>query len=151
MKVVLLEDIEDLGLAGDIKEIKDGYARNYLLPRKLVILATRENIKIVEDKRNSILRKTQKRFQEEQSKKAALDGTVVEIKAKAGEQGKLFGSITTNDIYNALKEKGLDVDKKSIKLPSEQIRAVGVYEVTIALYRDIKATIKVVVQALDEN
>ncbi|MGC8501439.1 50S ribosomal protein L9 [Desulfurella sp.] len=150
MKVVLLEDIESLGLAGDIKEVKEGYARNFLLPKKLALTATKENLKIIEEKRSSIIKRTQKRVQIEQVKKEQLDGIVVNIKAKAGEAGKLFGSIGANDIYMALKEKQIEVDKKSIRI-LEPIKQIGEYEVTIALFRDIKATIKVVVQSLDEN
>ncbi len=150
MKVVLLEDIESLGLAGDIKEVKDGYARNFLFPKKLALQATKENVKIIEEKRNSIVKRTQKRLQIEQTKKEQLDGLAIDIKAKAGEAGKLFGSIGANDIYIALKEKQIEVDKKSIRI-LEPIKQTGEYEVTIALFRDIKATIKVAVQAKNEN
>lgn len=150
MKVILLEDIENLGLAGKICEVKNGYARNFLFPKKLALAATKENVKLIEEKRNSIIKRTQKRLQTEQAKKEQLDGLVVEIKAKAGEGGKLFGSIGAPDIYAALKEKQIEVDKKSIRL-DEPIKQVGEYEVTIALYRDIKATIKVIVHSLNEN
>ncbi|MGE4546383.1 MAG: 50S ribosomal protein L9 [Desulfurella sp.] len=150
MKVVLLEDIENLGLAGEIKEVKSGYARNFLFPKKLALAATKENVKLIEEKTNSIVKRTQKRLQAEQAKKEQLDGLIVEIKAKAGEGGKLFGSIGAPDIYEALKEKQIEVDKKSIRL-DEPIKQLGEYEVTIALYRDIKATIKVIVHSLNEN
>jgi large subunit ribosomal protein L9 len=110
MKVILLEDIENLGLAGKICEVKDGYARNFLFPKKLALAATKENVKLIEEKRNSIIKRTQKRLQTEQAKKEQLDGLVVEIKAKAGEGGKLFGSIGAPDIYAALKEKQIEVD-----------------------------------------
>ncbi|MGC9167991.1 MAG: 50S ribosomal protein L9 [Desulfurella sp.] len=150
MRVVLLEDIENLGLAGDVLDVKDGYARNFLFPRKLALKATKENVKLIEEKRNSIIKRAQKRLQLEQAKKEQLDGLTIELKAKAGEGGKLFGSIGTNDIYTALKEKQIEVDKKSIRL-EDPIKQIGEYEVTIALFRDIKATIKVVVQSLDEN
>ncbi|SDC79270.1 LSU ribosomal protein L9P [Desulfurella multipotens] len=150
MRVVLLEDIENLGLAGDVLDVKDGYARNFLFPRKLALKATKENVKLIEEKRNSIIKRAQKRLQLEQAKKEQLDGLTIELKAKAGEGGKLFGSIGTNDIYTALKEKQIDIDKKSIRL-EDPIKQIGEYEVTIALYRDIKANIKVIVRSLDEN
>ncbi|MGC8790158.1 MAG: 50S ribosomal protein L9 [Desulfurella sp.] len=150
MRVVLLEDIENLGLAGDVLDVKDGYARNFLFPRKLALKATKENVKLIEEKRNSIIKRAQKRLQLEQAKKEQLDGLTIELKAKAGEGGKLFGSIGTNDIYGALKEKQIDIDKKSIRL-EDPIKQIGEYEVTIALYRDIKANIKVIVRSLDEN
>ncbi len=144
MKVVLLEDIDGVGLAGDVKDVKDGYARNFLLPKKLALKATKENMKLIEEKRNSIIKRTQKRIQSELAKKEQLDGLAIEIKAKAGEGGKLFGSIGSNDIYTALKEKQIEIDKKNIRL-DEPIKQVGEYDVTIALYRDIKAKIKVIV------
>ncbi|MGC9102671.1 MAG: 50S ribosomal protein L9 [Desulfurella sp.] len=150
MRVVLLEDIENLGLAGDVLDVKDGYARNFLFPRKLALKATKENVKLIEEKRNSIIKRAQKRLQLEQAKKEQLDGLTIELKAKAGEGGKLFGSIGTNDIYTALKEKQIEIDKKSIRL-EDPIKQIGEYEVTIALYRDIKANIKVIVRSLDEN
>ncbi|AHF96518.1 50S ribosomal protein L9 [Desulfurella acetivorans A63] len=150
MRVVLLEDIENLGLAGDVLDVKDGYARNFLFPRKLALKATKENVKLIEEKRNSIIKRAQKRLQLEQAKKEQLDGLTIELKAKAGEGGKLFGSIGTNDIYGALKEKQIEIDKKSIRL-EDPIKQIGEYEVTIALYRDIKANIKVIVRSLDEN
>ncbi|PMP91177.1 MAG: 50S ribosomal protein L9, partial [Desulfurella sp.] len=93
MRVVLLEDIENLGLAGDVLDVKDGYARNFLFPRKLALKATKENVKLIEEKRNSIIKRAQKRLQLEQAKKEQLDGLTIELKAKAGEGGKLFGSI----------------------------------------------------------
>ncbi|MGC8616582.1 MAG: 50S ribosomal protein L9 [Desulfurella sp.] len=150
MRVVLLEDIENLGLAGDVLDVKDGYARNFLFPRKLALKATKENVKLIEEKRNSIIKRAQKRLQLEQAKKEQLDGLTIELKAKTGEGGKLFGSIGTNDIYTALKEKQIEIDKKSIRL-EDPIKQIGEYEVTIALYRDIKANIKVIVRSLDEN
>ena len=150
MRVVLLEDIENLGLAGDVLDVKDGYARNFLFPRKLALKATKENVKLIEEKRNSIIKRAQKRLQLEQAKKEQLDGLTIELKAKTGEGGKLFGSIGTNDIYGALKEKQIEIDKKSIRL-EDPIKQIGEYEVTIALYRDIKAKIKVIVRSLDEN
>ncbi|WP_291492524.1 50S ribosomal protein L9 [Desulfurella sp.] len=150
MRVVLLEDIENLGLAGDVLDVKDGYARNFLLPKKLALKATKENVKLIEEKRNSIIKRAQKRLQLEQAKKEQLDGLTIELKAKTGEGGKLFGSIGTNDIYTALKEKQIEIDKKSIRL-EDPIKQIGEYEVTISLYRDIKAKIKVIVRSLDEN
>ncbi len=150
MKVILLEDVENLGLAGEIKDVKDGYARNFLFPKKVSIPATKGNVGLIEEKIKNIAKRTQKRLQVEQVKKEQLDNIIVHIKAKAGEKGKLFGSIGTQDIYNALKEKQIDVDKKNIRLP-EPIKKIGEYDVTIALYRDIKATVKVIVDNSNDN
>ena len=151
MKIVLLEDVEKLGYAGDIKEVKDGYAKNYLIPKGLALAATRSNLKLVEEKRRAILRKIEKRIAEANKIKEALDGVEIEIKARAGEKGKLFGSVTANEIYEKLKEKVENLDKKSIRLPDGGIREVGEHTVEIAIYRDIKAQVKVKVSPLDEQ
>ncbi len=151
MKIVLLEDVEKLGYAGDIKEVKDGYAKNFLIPRGLALAATRSNLKLVEEKRKAILRKIEKRIAEANRIKETLDGVEIEIKARAGEKGKLFGSITANEIYEQLKEKSESLDKKSIKIPEGGIREIGTHTVEIAIYRDVKAKVKVKVSPLDEQ
>ncbi len=151
MKIVLLEDVEKLGYAGDIKEVKDGYAKNFLIPKGFALAATRSNLKLVEEKRKAILRKIEKKIAEANKIKEALDDAEIEIRARAGEKGKLFGSITTNEIYEKLKEKSENLDKKSIRIPEGGIREVGNHTVEIAIYRDIKATVKVKVSPLDEQ
>ncbi|WP_035587242.1 50S ribosomal protein L9 [Hippea jasoniae] len=150
MKIVLLEDVEKLGYAGDIKEVKDGYAVNYLIPKGYALAATKSNLKLVEEKRRAILRKIEKKIKQAEAIKAALDGTQITIKARAGEKGKLFGSITAADIYEQLKDK-TEFDKKSIRLPEGGIKNVGSYEIEIAIFRDIKATVTVNVEPLDEK
>ncbi len=151
MKIVLLEDVEKLGYAGDIKEVKDGYAKNFLIPKGFALAATRSNLKLVEEKRKAILRKIEKRIAEANKIRESLDGIEIEIKARAGEKGKLFGSITVNEIYEQLKEKSENLDKKSIRIPEGGIREVGNHTVEIAIYRDVKATVKVKVSPLDEQ
>ncbi len=150
MKIVLLEDVEKLGYAGDIKEVKDGYAVNYLIPKGYALAATKSNLKLVEEKRRAILRKIEKKIKQAEAIKAALDGAQITIKARAGEKGKLFGSITAADIYEQLKDKA-EFDKKSIRLPEGGIKNVGSYEIEIAIFRDIKATVTVNVEPLDEK
>ncbi len=151
MKIVLLEDVDKLGYAGDIKTVKDGYARNYLIPKGIALAATKSNLKVVEEKRQSILRKVEKKIEEAKKVKAALDGVVVEITAKVGKEGKLFGSVTSNEIYEKLKDKTEGIDKKDIKIPEGGIKSVGEYDIEIAIYRDIKASVKVIVKAEDEQ
>ncbi len=151
MKIVLLEDIEKLGYAGDIKEVKDGYAKNYLIPKGFALAATRGNLRLVEEKRRAILRKIEKKIAEANRIREALDGVEIEVKSRAGEKGKLFGSVTANEIYEKLKDKVEKLDKKSIRLPEGGIREVGEHSVEIAIYRDIKATVKVKVMPLDEK
>ncbi len=151
MKIVLLEDVDKLGYAGDIKEVKDGYAKNYLIPKGLALAATRSNLKLVEEKRRAILRRIEKKIEQANKIKEALDGIEIEIKARAGEKGKLFGSVTANEIYEQLKDRVRDLDKKSIRLPEGGIREVGDHVVEIAIYRDIKANVTVKVVPLDEQ
>jgi large subunit ribosomal protein L9 len=151
MKIVLLEDIDKLGYAGDIKSVKDGYARNYLIPKGVVLQATKANLKLVEEKRQSILRKVEKRIEAANKTKAVLDGISVEITAKAGKEGKLFGSVTASEIFEKIKDKSAEIDKKDIRTPDGGIKAVGEYDIEVAIYRDIKAAIKVVVKPEDEQ
>ncbi len=151
MKVVLLEDMDNLGYAGDIKEVKDGYARNYLIPKGKVLQATKSNLKLVDEKRKNILRKVEKKIETANKIKEALDGIIIEIKAKSGEKGKLFGSVTASDIFEQIKDKAKDIDKKDIRLPDGSIKTVGEHNVEIAIYRDIKASFKVIVNPSDEQ
>ncbi len=151
MKIVILEDVENLGYAGDIKEVKDGFARNYLIPKGKVLQATKNNIKFVEEKRKNILRKINKKMETANKIKKALEGITVEVSARAGEKGKLFGSVTTNEIFEQIKDKAKDIDKKDIKLPEGGIKTVGEHNVEISIYRDIKASFKVIVKPTDEQ
>ncbi len=150
MKIVLLEDVNKLGYAGDIKNVKDGYARNYLIPKGVALQATKSNLKVVEEKRQSILRKVEKKIEEAKKIQSALDGISIEVTAKAGKEGKLFGSVTSSEIYEVLKDRVDGVDKKDIKLPDSGIKAVGEYNIEIAIYRDIKASVKLTVKPEDE-
>ncbi len=151
MKIVLLEDVDNLGYAGDIKVVKDGYARNYLIPKGKALQATKSNLKLVEEKRKAILRKIEKKLEAARKIKEAIDGLVVEIKAKAGEKGKLFGSVTAAEIYEKIKDKAEGIDKRNIKVPEGGIKNIGEYEVEVAIYRDVKASLKVVVKPEDEQ
>ncbi len=151
MKIVLLEDVDNLGYAGDIKEVKDGYARNYLIPKGKALMATKSNLKMVEEKRRAILRRIEKKIEAAKKIRDALDGLEIEISAKAGKEGKLFGSVTATEIYEAIKDKAEGLDKKQIRLPEGGIKSVGEHQVEIAIYRDIKATIKVIVKPADEQ
>lgn len=151
MKVVLLEDVDNLGYAGDIKEVRNGYGRNYLIPKGKALNATKNNINLAEEKRRNILRKVEKKIEEANKIRESLNGISVELEAKAGEKGKLFGSVTAADIFEKIKDKAENIDKKDIKLPKEGIKAVGEHEAEVAIYRDIKASLKVIVKASDEQ
>lgn len=144
MKVILQKDVPNLGDAGDIKEVAPGYARNYLLPRKLVIEANDSSKRAAEHQRKLIKIKKDKRKKTSEQLAGAMSGVALELKAQVGEEGKLFGSITTMDIARALKEKGFEIDKRKIQLAAP-IKQTGEYEVAIKLEEGLSANIKVTV------
>ncbi len=146
MKVILREDITSLGKSGEIVTVKDGYGRNYLLPRKLAVLANEQNVRQVEHDRKVIEARQAKLkgAAEEAAKK--LSGVEVKIQRKVGEQDKLYGSVTALDVAEALAAKGQKVDRRHIHLP-EPIKAIGSYEVEIRLHHDVTAKVKVEVAA----
>jgi large subunit ribosomal protein L9 len=140
MKVILLENVVGLGKAGDIKNVADGYARNYLIPKKLAEVATRkkeEQLKLLSKK---LAEKAKKFYENALSMKEALEKEEIEIKVKAGEEGKLFGSVTNSDVARVLKEKGFDIDKRRILL--DPVKLLGEYTVKIKLDEGVVASIK---------
>jgi len=142
MLVILRENIENLGQTGDVVKVSDGYARNFLLPRKLVEIADAKNIAAIEHHKRSLEKKrlAQKSAAEELS--AKLAGFSCTITRKVGEQDKLFGSVSTADIAEVLKKAGFDVPKRSIHI-EHPIKALGVHSVSIKLTTDVTATLKV--------
>jgi large subunit ribosomal protein L9 len=142
MKLILREDVYNLGKSGEVVSVKDGYARNYLLPRNLALLANAESVKQLEHEKAVIELRQQKLkgSAEEQSK--ALSAVSVKITRKVGEQDKLFGSVTALDIAEALHKAGHKLDRRLIHLP-EPIKAVGQFEVELRLHRDVVTKIKV--------
>ena len=144
MKVILQKDVPALGDAGDIKEVAEGYARNYLLPNKLVIVANESSKKAVEHQKKLIKIKKDKRKKASEGIAGSISGLELTIPAQVGEEGKLFGSITSMEIAKQLKEKGFTVDKRKIQLDAP-IRQEGEYTVSIKLDEGINASVKVVV------
>ena len=145
MKVILLGELRGKGGEGDIVDVAQGFAENYLFPNKIATPATPGNIKQLEERRHNIEKREAKRIADAEALKAALDGKSVAVDAKIGDEGQLFGSITSTQIVDAIKSKlGLDIDKKRIGHGST-IKTVGAHNVTIELYRDITATVKVLV------
>ncbi len=142
MKVILLEDVRGSGKAGEVVNVSDGYARNMLIPRKLAVEATAQNMKQLEKKKEA----EKKKFEEDKAAalelKAKLEGAVITLKTKAGENGKVFGSVTSKDIADALKEQGFDVDKKKIQLDSP-IKTLGETTVSVKLFTEIAGKVKV--------
>ena len=147
MKVILLNDVKALGKKGELKEVSVGYARNFLFPKKLAVEATPGNLKNLEVEKAR--RKHKQARDEETARELAteLDGLALTFQTKAGEGGKLFGSITGKDIVERIQEKTkLEIDKKQLNL-SEPIKAMGEHEVTVHLYRGVTATLKILVTA----
>ncbi len=142
MKVILKEDVEGLGKAGDIVNVKDGYARNYLIPRGLAIRATDKNVKSLEKQKRMILERIDKERRRLKQFAERLSELTVKIKKKAGEEGKLFGSVTTKDIAEALESMGYEIDRKKIIL-DEPIKSIGNYTVKIKLASEIEAELAV--------
>jgi large subunit ribosomal protein L9 len=142
MKVVLLETIESLGSVGQEVKVKDGYARNFLIPKGLALTATDSNIKAFKDKIQARIRTEAKSKEHAMKLSDELAAITLKFQAKTGQEGKLFGSITSADIFEALKEKGFEVDKKKIVLV-DAIRHVGIHEVAVRLFPEVTSTIKV--------
>ncbi len=149
MRLILLENIEGLGNIGEEVRVKDGHARNFLIPKGKAIEATKFNAKTFKDKYHTRIKKEAKTRGEVNVLAETLSSTTLNFNAKAGQEGKLFGSITSSNIYEALKEKGFGIDKKKIVM-NEPIRHVGSHEITIKLYTNISATIQVEVSAETE-
>ena len=142
MDVILRENVEKLGTAGDVVTVKDGYARNYLLPRGLAYLATEGNRRRLESEHKSRTRRVAAEVGQAQEIAAKLETVSLSFSMKAGEGDKLFGSVTTHDIAERLKAEGFDIDKKAIDLP-EPIKALGVYKVPVRLHAEVKPEVRV--------
>ena len=146
MKVVLLQDVKDLGKKEQLVNVSDGYARNYLFPRKLALEATSGKLKELEEKKNSEVKKKDKEKQEAKELAAKIGKLVVNFNVKAGENGKLFGSITSKDVADAVKSQHkIEIDKKKVVL-HDAIKALGTYQVEIKVYPEISAVINVKVE-----
>ena len=148
MDVVLKEDIENLGHMGEVVKVKDGYARNYLLPRGLVVLANKKNLKGLEHEQRMIAQRREHLTKEAQGISERLSQVSLQFAVKVGEEGRLFGSVTNMDIEKALKEKGIEVERRRIVL-EDPIKQVGDYEVPIRLRPEVMPTIKVRVVSED--
>ena len=145
MKVILLSELKGKGGEGDIVEVADGYANNYLFPQKIAVAATKGNLKQLEQRKHNIATREAARIEEAQALKAALDELSVKVEARVGEEGVLFGSITAAMIADALKEaEDIEIDRKRIDLKNP-IKTAGKHEVVVSIYRDIKSNLTVVV------
>lgn len=147
MKVILTQDVKGVGRAGELVEVADGYGRNYLVPRGLAVAATGGNVKAVEHQQAMVRRKLEKERAEAQSLAAKLQGASVVVRARAGESGRLFGSVTAADVAEALAQQfGAQVDRRRIELEGP-IKSLGTYPVTLRLAPGISAEVRLVVEA----
>ena len=145
MQVILMEKLANLGALGDVVKVKDGYARNFLIPQGKAKRATEANLKIFEAKRAELEKAQAEQLAQAQERGAKLDGLMVQIAQKAGVDGRLFGSVTNYDIVEALKKQGHEVERSQIRMPQGPLKQVGEYPLQVSLHADVTATIKVAV------
>lgn len=151
MKVIFIEDVRNIGTIGEIKDVKNGLATNYLIPRKFVIKATEANLKIWEKKREALEAQKAEIYNSAKSLAENLEGLVLEFSMKAGEEDKLFGSVTSQNIADKLTEKGFDISRKDIVL-DDSIKTLGSYQVAIRIHQDVSPEITVnVIKEEDEQ
>ena len=142
MKVILRQNTEGLGQIGEVVDVKDGYARNFLIPRKLAYAALKGNIKALEEEKKTLSKKREQELAAAETLAAELERVSVTIPVQVGEEDRIFGSVTTQMISDALKEKGNEIDKRKIEI-DEPIKALGIYSVSIKLHPSVSAKIKV--------
>jgi large subunit ribosomal protein L9 len=146
MKVILLENVENVGKKGESQEVKDGFGRNFLIPRHLAIPATKGNIKNLQEHARKLIDRKEKNVKTAEATKQRLNEALLTIKHKAGQDGKLFGSVTVKELAEAIKSVvGVEVDRKSIRL-DEPIKMTGAYTVDVHLEKGVIAQVKVEVE-----
>lgn len=150
MKVILLQDVEGLGKKYEIKEVKNGYARNFLLPEKLARPATKEALKWLSDQKEVIEKEAEEDLKKAQDLASKLDGSELNIEVKVGEDGQLFESVSSQKIIEKLKELGFDVKKSQVKLEAP-IKELGEFPVSISLDHNLEAEIKLIVAAAQDK
>ena len=146
IQVILQQDVDKLGKSGELVRVRPGFARNYLLPRQLAVTATSAAVKRIEHEKQVALAKAEKGKKEARELAAKIDALSIKLTLKAGEDGKLFGSVGTKDLEHAVTAQGLKIDRKTIKL-AEPIKQLGTYEIPVKLVSDVGATLKVEVVA----
>jgi large subunit ribosomal protein L9 len=143
MQIILLEKVVNLGDLGQVVKVKNGFARNFLIPQGKAKRASPENIKMLEEKRAELENSANERLTRAQAQAAELEGMTVQIRQKSGVDGRLFGSVTNADIADALKAKGQSVEKAMIRMPAGPLKQVGEYPLSVALHSDVSAQITV--------
>jgi len=150
MEVILRQDVDELGLEGDIVDVAKGYARNYLVPNGIALDATPQNRKALELQSKKIELNRLKGRENAEKVKEKLEGIVVNLSQKAGEEGKLYGSVTTMDIASRLEAQGIEIDRRKIVL-EKPIKTLGEHDVSIKIYPEVTGSIKVIVSAQEEK
>lgn len=144
MKVILSKDVKDVGKKGQAVEVSEGHARNFLLPRGLAVIATDGAVRSMEQEKQAVQRKKERELQDAQKLAAKLNSASIKITVRSGEGGKLFGSVTSADIANALMAQGIKIDKRKIEL-RESIKVAGTYKVDVRVYHETVATLTLIV------
>jgi large subunit ribosomal protein L9 len=143
MQVILMEKLPNLGNLGDVVKVKDGYARNFLIPHGKARRATEANLKAFETRRAELEKAQSEQLVNAQERGAKLDGLLLQITQKAGVDGRLFGSVTNYDIVEALGKQGFEVERAQVRMPTGPLKQVGDYDVAIALHTDVVVHIKI--------
>ena len=144
MDVILLQDVQTLGTAGDIVKVKPGYARNYLFPRGFALRSSKRNRAVTEEKKRNIEMSSKRLKQANKSLANKISKTELTFEMKVGDEEKMFGTVTTRDIQTALEEKGISIDRSALML-NESIKALGIYHIPVSLSGDLTAEIKIYV------
>lgn len=142
MKVILRKNFEQLGQIGDVIDVKDGFARNFLIPRDIAYAAQKGNIRALEEEKKQLAKKRVKELQAAEKLSAELEKISVTIPVKVGEEDKIFGTVTTQMIADTLKDKGYDIDKRRIEIP-ETIKSLGIYSINIKVHPAVTSAVKV--------
>ena len=145
MQIILLEKVTNLGGLGDVVKVRDGFARNYLIPQGKAKRATRDNLAEFEQRRSELEKVQADHLTQAQEKASKLDNLAVQVAQKAGVDGKLFGSVTNADIAEALKQQGFDIPKAAVRMPQGPLKNIGEYPLKIALHTDVVITVNVTV------
>ena len=146
VQVILRDDVANLGRIGDVVRVKPGYARNFLLPRGLAVEANPKNLRTLEHQKRVITAKAEREHKSAEAAAKRLDGLRVTVRARAGEEGRLFGSVTNRDVERLLAEKGFPVDRRRIAI-DEPIKQLGTYPITVQVGRTVRATVQLTVEA----
>jgi len=147
MQVILLEKVVNVGDLGEVVKVRQGYARNFLIPQGKAKRATPENLKLLEEKRSELEKAAGERLAKAQAQAEKIEGVTIQVTQKAGVDGRLFGSVTNVDIVDALKSQGVEIERSMIRMSSGPLKQVGDYPLTVALHTDVVAHINVSVRA----